>query len=165
MKNFTKILIITFSLCLSATAYCQQKLNSLPSASATIYLDFDGHKVVHPYWNGGRPLDCAPSGLSDAKIIEIFHRVSEDFRPFEVNITTDSLTFLAAPLNKRVRVIVTPTSGWSPGVGGISFVGSFKWGDDTPAFVAVGAAHLFGYKGILRLMKKGGYKVGRVGSL
>lgn len=35
---------------------------------------------------------------------------------------------------------------------------------DTPAFVGVGAAHLFGYKGILRLMKKGGYKVGKVGS-
>lgn len=135
MKNFTKILILTFSLCLSATAYCLPKLNSLSGAAATIYLDFDGHRVVHPYWNGGRALNCAPSGLSDAKITEIFHRVSEDFRPFDVNITTDSTTFLAAPLNMRVRVIVTPTSSWSPGVGGISFVGSFKWGDDTPAFV------------------------------
>lgn len=35
---------------------------------------------------------------------------------------------------------------------------------DTPAFVAVGAAHLFGYRGILRLMKKDGYKVGKVDS-
>ncbi len=31
--------------------------------------------------------------------------------------------------------------------------------NDTPAFVGVGAAHLFGYRGILRLMKKEGYKV------
>ena len=30
---------------------------------------------------------------------------------------------------------------------------------DNSAFVGVGAAHLFGYKGILRLMKKGGYRV------
>lgn len=33
---------------------------------------------------------------------------------------------------------------------------------DTSGFVGVGAAHLFGYKGILRLMKLGGYKVGIV---
>ena len=30
---------------------------------------------------------------------------------------------------------------------------------NTSAFVGVGAAHLFGYKGILRLMKKEGYKI------
>ena len=120
---------------MSATSYCLPKLNSFASATATIYLDFDGHRVIHPFWNGGMPLNCAPSGLSDQKITEIFYRMSEDFRPFEVNITTDSLTFLAAPLNSRVRVIVTPTSAWSPGVGGVSFVGSFNWGDDTPAFV------------------------------
>lgn len=135
MKTFTKILIFAFNLCISATSYCLPKLNSFPQATATIYLDFDGHRVVHPFWNNGMPLNCAPSGLSDEKITEIFKRVSEDFRPFEVNITTDSVTFLSAPLNMRVRVIVTPTSSWSPGVGGISFVGSFKWGDDTPAFV------------------------------
>ncbi len=135
MKNFTKILILSLGLCASAYSYALPVLNSLKSAKATIYLDFDGHRVVHPFWNGGAPLNCAPSGLSDEKITEIFHRVSEDFRPFNVNITTDSLTFLAAPLGMRVRVIVTPSSAWYPGVGGVSFVGSFKWGDDTPAFV------------------------------
>lgn len=31
--------------------------------------------------------------------------------------------------------------------------------DSITGFVGVGAAHLFGYKGILRLMKKGGYKI------
>src|SRR5690606_9430301 len=43
--------------------------------------------------------------------------------------------FLAAPLNKRVRIIVTTTSEWRPGVGGVSYTGSFTWLDDTPGFV------------------------------
>jgi hypothetical protein len=32
-------------------------------------------------------------------------------------------------------VVVTPTSGWFSGVGGVAFLGSFTWGDDTPCFV------------------------------
>jgi hypothetical protein len=31
--------------------------------------------------------------------------------------------------------VVTPTSSWRPGVSGISYTGSFSWGDDTPCFV------------------------------
>ena len=80
-------------------------------------------------------LFCAGSGLTNAQITEVFDRVSEDYRPFNVNITTDSTVFLAAPVNKRMRVIITTTSDWYPGVGGVSFVGSFTWGDDTPCFV------------------------------
>lgn len=86
-------------------------------------------------WNGGSTFHCAPAGMNDTQITEIFNRVAEDFRPFHINITTDSSKFLAAPLNKRARIIITPTSGWTSGVGGISYVGSFTWGDDTPGFV------------------------------
>jgi len=32
-------------------------------------------------------------------------------------------------------MIVTPTSSWKNGVGGISYIGSFTWGDDTPGFI------------------------------
>ena len=110
-------------------------LSSLPSAQATIFLDFDGQFVQSTSWNGGMPLTCAPSGLTDAQIIEIFKRVSEDYRPFNVDITTDSTKFLAAPLTERIRIIITPTSGWFTGVGGVSYTGSFTWGDDTPGFV------------------------------
>lgn len=134
MKNFTKILILV--LCFgTANAQAQPRLSSHPTASATIYLDFDGHYVQYAFWNGSQPINCAPSGLNNDKITEIFHRVSEDFRPFDINITTDSTVFHAAPLNQRMRVIVTPTSAWSPGVGGIAYIGSFTWGDDAPAFV------------------------------
>ncbi len=110
-------------------------LSSLPGAKATIFLDFDGQSVYASSWNGGQPLICAPSQMTDVQITEIFNRVSEDYRPFDINITTDSSMFLAAPLVQRIRIIVTSTSNWFPGVGGVSYTGSFRWGDDTPGFV------------------------------
>jgi hypothetical protein len=135
MKNFTKSLAILLLTISSSIAFSFPKLNSYPSAPATIFLDFDGHTVSGSFWNNGAPFTCAAAPLTDAQVTEIFNRVSEDYRPFNINITTDSVKFLAAPLTQRIRVIVTPTSAWMPGVGGVSYIGSFTWGDDNPAFV------------------------------
>jgi hypothetical protein len=135
MKNYTHLALLLFTLLISVSAYSLPKLSSFPAATSTIFLDFDGHKVTSSGWNSGANIFCAASGLTDPQITEIFNRVSEDFRPFNINITTDSTKFLAAPLNRRIRIIITPTSSWAPGVGGISYVGSFTWGDDTPGFV------------------------------
>lgn len=135
MKNFTQIKLLFVLLFFTLNAFSIPKLSSYPSANATIYLDFDGHTVIGTSWNNGQPLFCSTSGLSDLQVTEIFNRVAEDYRPFNINITTDSIKFLAAPLNKRMRIIITPTSSWTTGVGGISYVGSFTWGDDTPGFV------------------------------
>lgn len=134
MKNYTLTLFLLMVFC-SARVFSLPKLNSHPSAAATIYLDFDGQTVQSAGWNGGAPLFCVAPALTDNQITEIFNRMSEDYRPFNINITTDSVKFLAAPLAQRIRVIITPTSSWKPGVGGISYIGSFTWGDDTPAFV------------------------------
>jgi hypothetical protein len=135
MKNLFTSLFFTATLLFSLTVFGVPKLNSYPGAVATIFLDFDGHYVQSTVWNGGNPINCAASGLTDLQITEAFNRVAEDYRPFEINITTDSVVFLAAPLNKRVRIIVTTTSSWYPGVGGVAYINSFTWGDDTPAFV------------------------------
>ena len=132
-KSYTLMLLWAFLTSLNAT--CLPKLSSYPTAQATIFLDFDGQTVISSVWNNGTPLVCAASGMNDTQITEIFNRVSEDYRPFNINITTDSTVFLAAPLTKRIRIIVTPTSGWYTGVGGVSYTGSFTWGDDTPGFV------------------------------
>lgn len=129
------ILLSVVLLCMHSMLYSQVKLNSFPSAKATIYLDFDGEYVVSAMWNYGTPIKCDAAGMSDAQITEAFNRVAEDYRPFNVNITTDEEVFLKAPADRRIRVIVTPTSSWFTGVGGIAFVGSFTWGDDTPCFV------------------------------
>ncbi len=136
MKNFTFKIVCSVLCLLPAATFAQvAKLNSLPTATATIYIDFDGETVNSGFWNSGNTLQCAPAELSAAQIEEIFNRVSEDYRPFNINITTDLTKYNAAPANRRVRIIVTPTSAWRPGVGGIAYTGSFTWGDNTPAFV------------------------------
>ena len=136
MKKIFTSLICTLSLLISFSAFSVPLLNSFPAATATIFLDFDGHYVQSTIWNGGNPINCAASGLTNAQITEAFNRASEDFRPFNINITTDSTVFLAAPLNKRIRIIVTPTSSWAGGgMTGVSQIGSFTLGDDTPGFV------------------------------
>lgn len=117
-------------------AFSVPKLSSYPSAVATIFLDFDGHYLDGTIWNGGYPVNCAASGMTDPQITEAFYRAAEDFRPFDVNITTDEDVFLAAPLDKRIRMIITATSSWYySGYSGVAYVGSFSWQDDTPGFI------------------------------
>ncbi len=135
MKNFQTLFTLLLIVAGLQVSSQTPKLNSFASARPTIFLDFDGQTVKSTGWNSGNTLMCAPSTMSGTQITDIFNRVAEDFRPFNVNITTDSTVFLSAPLNRRIRIIVTPTSGWTSGVGGISYVGSFTWGDDTPGFV------------------------------
>jgi hypothetical protein len=135
MKFFTQKLCLLALLFTTQIAYCQvPKLSSFPSAAPTIFLDFDGHTVQYAGWQSGNAFVCAPAALSAYQISEIFNRVSEDYRPFAVNITTDSTKFLAAPIAQRIRIIVTPTSAWynAPGV---AYTNSFTWGDDASGFV------------------------------
>jgi hypothetical protein len=117
-------------------------LSSHPSSQAVVFLDFDGQAVTGTSWNYNGPIACEASGLNNSQITEVFNRVAEDYRPFDINITTDSLKFLAAPANKRMRVILTVTSAWYGAAGGVAFIGSFTWGDDNPCFVFSG---LLGY--------------------
>jgi hypothetical protein len=136
MKNLFRTISVVLLLNFACTVHAQVPvLNSHPSSVSTLFLDFDGHTVSGTSWNGVNDIICAPSGLTSDQITEIFNRVSEDYRPFDLNITTDSSKFLAAPVNQRTRVIITVTNDWYPGVGGISFIGSFTWGDDTPCFI------------------------------
>ena len=135
MKKLLLPLLFVAALLQAVKVNSQTTFSSYPSATATIFLDFDGEDVYSPIWNRGVALKCAPAALSNTQIQEIYNRVAEDYRPFNINITTDESVFVAAPLNKRIRVIVTPTSAWFTGVGGIAYVGSFNWGDDTPCFV------------------------------
>jgi hypothetical protein len=136
MKNLFRPGLIVLSLIstLAVTAQVPQ-LSSYPSASAVVFLDFDGQTVNGTSWNYNGPIVCGASGLNNSQITEVFNRVAEDYRPFDINITTDSTKYLAAPVNKRTRVILTVTSDWYGSAGGVSFVGSFTWGDDTPCFV------------------------------
>jgi len=144
MKTLSRTSLMLLLLAFHHICYSQVPiLNSYPSAAATIFLDFDGHRVAGTSWNWTGPFNCAGAGLDNAQITEVFHRVAEDYRPFNINITTDSTKFLAAPLKQRMRVIITTTSSWyGSTAGGVAFIESFTWGDDNPCFIF---SALFGY--------------------
>jgi hypothetical protein len=110
-------------------------LNSYPSAKATVYLDFDGQYVEGTVWNWKGPINANPAGLTTSAMEEIFRRIADDYLPFNLNITTDSTVFNKSPVQQRIRIIFTTSSSWLGNNGGASLVGSFTWGDDTPAWV------------------------------
>jgi hypothetical protein len=111
------------------------KLESFPGAQAVVLLDFDGEYVSSSYWNGGVPIDAAPATLTEAQATEAWRLISEDFAPFNINITTNDSVFFAAPINRRMRCIFTPTKTAAPTAGGVAYIGSFNWTNDTPCWV------------------------------
>jgi len=132
-------------------------LHSYPSASKTIYLDFDGHVTTGTFWNtsyyGGKAITTpafsldADSLFSDTeleRIQNIWQRVAEDFRPFAVNVTTqdpgpDALRKAGSGDSAwGIRVAIGGSStDWfsTSGAGGVAYMNSFNWDSDTPAFV------------------------------
>src|SRR6187549_1327517 len=137
MNNLYKFILMIFALSGTIIAKSQvTNLNSYPSASAVIFLDFDGHTVSGTMWNVSGPYTCNSSGLSDAAITEIFNRVAEDYRPFNINVTTNETKYNSAPYNKRMRVVITTSNEWyGTGAGGVAYINSFTWGDNSPCFV------------------------------
>lgn len=106
------------------------------SSNATILLDFDGHVVSNTLWNAGvGEINATPANLREVEIDKILKRVSEDFSPFDVTVTTDEALYNRTNPLKRVRVIITENWEWFGVVGGTAYVNSFVWGDDTPCFV------------------------------
>lgn len=130
-------------------------LHSNPGADHSIYLDFDGHVTSGTAWNssfnGGADFvtpafsfegDASFSDNELARIQAIWQRVSEDFLPFDVNVTTEDPG--ADALSKGgsgdsqwgIRVVIGGDGSWySSGVGGVAYVGSFNWSSDTPTYV------------------------------
>lgn len=148
MKNLYRSVLPALLLFSASFTFAQTpEYNSHPAASAVIFLDFDGHTVSGTSWNGGNTFYCGPSNLNNNQVTEIFNRVAEDYRPFTINVTTDSTKYWSAPATKRVRVILTITSAWYGSAGGVAHIGSFTWGDNTPCFVFT-ALHNYNIKNI-----------------
>ncbi|MGE5519177.1 MAG: zinc-dependent metalloprotease [Candidatus Dadabacteria bacterium] len=136
MKSIFQTLCGLALMCASQQTFAQVPIyNSYPAATATIFLDFDGQTVNGTSWNSDGPIVCNSSNLSATQVSEIYNRIAEDYRPFNLNITTDSAKYLSAPVTQRMRVVFTTSSDWYGSAGGVSFVNSFTWGDNTPAFV------------------------------
>lgn len=111
-------------------------LESLPGAEAVIYIDLDGETVVNSPWASGATINAASPQLGETTINNIWKRVSEDYLPFNINVTTNLAIYQAAPENRRIRCIVTPTDDWfGRQAGGVAYINSFVWTGDTPCWV------------------------------
>lgn len=132
--------------------------SSLPGANHTIYLDFDGHVTQGTAWNStwskatinspAFDVDRNPNSFSAqelAIIEEAWKRISEDFLPFQVNVTTvdpgvEALRRTgAADTRWGTRLVITSDTERT-GAGGIAYLGSFNWSTSTPAFVYTSTA-------------------------
>ena len=128
-------------------------LHSRPGADHVIYLDFDGHTTVNTSWNGsyGTTLVSPPYNIDGnpdswnsteiTRIRDVWNIVSEDFVPFEVDVTTEEppvdrlMKSGAGDTQWGVRVVIT-TDVWAGcGCGGFAYINSFNWSSDTPVFV------------------------------
>ena len=117
-------------------------LESLPGAGAVLYLDFDGQTVSGTQWNtdynSGNPIVAPAANMSTTVMAEIWKLMSEDYRPFALNVTTNEAVFNSAPFNRRMRVIYTTNDIAAPGAGGVAYVGSFSTSTatvETPCWV------------------------------
>ena len=127
---------------------------SLPGANHTIYLDFDGHVTTGTSWNSSYNVtninspaystDADKANFSATELTNIertWKRVSEDFAPFQVNVTTiaptvDDLRNTGNGDAKwGIRTVVTADVAFNCGCGGIAYIDSFNWNTDTPVFV------------------------------
>ncbi|HVY75859.1 MAG TPA: hypothetical protein VG890_13565 [Puia sp.] len=110
-------------------------LNSYPAAAATVYLDFNGGVVDGSLWNEHGKIVAEPAGLAPTTIAWIHKKIAAHFTLFNLNITTDPAVYERAPVHQRIRIIFTPEGDWWGPAPGVSAIGSFAWGDDTPAWV------------------------------
>lgn len=105
------------------------------TTNGVILLDFDGQYVSGTSWNGGVPFTCAPANLTSDAVALIIERVTNDYSPFNVTVTTDEAVFNAASINKRTRAIITESWEWYGQVGGVAFINSFTNGSGNPCFI------------------------------
>lgn len=129
-------------------------LNSRPGSNRVIYLDFNGHTTIGTAWNnGGEPIVSPPysndgdsSTFSNTEleyIQNMWRQVSEDFAPFDVNVTTQDpgqSAITRSDNNDQVygtRVVITDDTFDDCGCGGFAYVGVFDYVGDyyKPAFV------------------------------
>ncbi len=132
-------------------------LHSKPGATKKIYLDFKGHTTTGTYWNSNYAagadivtpsydIDGNPAAFSSqelANIQVVWQSVTEDFAPFDVDVTTEDPGVEALrkadanDQNYGIRVCIGGSSldWYGASAGGVAYLNSFDWDSDTPAFV------------------------------
>jgi len=134
------------------------RLHSNPTATKTIYLDFNGHTTANTAWNGRElPTITTPAFSADAspafsdaeleRVQNIWQRVAEDFLPFGVDVTTedpgDAALNTDGESDDRWGVRAAIGGSWKDwykrgSAGGVAFVGTFGRSAYGPVFVFSG---------------------------
>jgi subtilisin-like proprotein convertase family protein/subtilisin family serine protease len=135
--------------------------HSNPGFPKKIYLDFDGQTISGTTWNNQNYTGAyntgsvinAPAFSLDADrttftaseltaIYETWVRVSEDYAPFQVDVTTESppeSAFTAG--GQAIRVMVSTdfdasnNTQWYPNAGGVAYLNSWNWTNGSPVWV------------------------------
>jgi hypothetical protein len=129
------------------------KLHSLPTATKRIYLDFDGHvtrnTVWQTYFNYGEintpafSIDSDYTSFSDRELTtiqDVWARVTEDFAPFAVDVTTEDpgsdalVNSGGSDTQWGVRVVIGGSGSWLGGAAGVAIMGGFGDSAGSPAF-------------------------------
>jgi hypothetical protein len=159
------------------TAVDAFKLHSKPNASKTVYLNFVGATVSGTAWNNStgvnsyqaKPFDSDgnPSNFSTTErnqIAEIWHRVAEDYAPFDIDVTTEAPSSFGPTVGHVLITSSTDSTGTAmphSGAGGVAYVGVWgtsyftsyqpafvyydNLGPSHPPFVAEAASHELGH--------------------
>lgn len=107
---------------------------SIPKGYAVVKLDFDGEYVANTYWST-IPLTLNYSGLSQVAIDTIYNRFVRAYARYKIYFTTSEADYQAANPLERMRIVFTESWEWYGKYGGVSYIGSLTWGDNTPCFV------------------------------
>ncbi len=153
-------------------------LHSKPGAKNVVYLDFDGHVITSTAWNSYVGITTLNAKAFDtdgnigsfsatelSQIAEIWHRVAEDYAPFDVDVTTE----LPGTFGPKVgRILITQdvdaNGNQMPayGAGGVAYVNVWglsnyasyyspalvyynKLGPGHPPYIAEAASHEMGH--------------------
>ena len=163
---------------LAITAIDAFTLHSKPGTTNVVYLDFDGHAITSTAWNASTGIAtlnakaydtdgniAAFSATELGQIAEIWHRIAEDYAPFNVDVTTE----LPASFGPTVgRILITQNVDAngnnmpSFGAGGVAYVNVWGFsnyasyyspalvyanalGSGYPPYVAEAASHEMGH--------------------
>lgn len=103
-----------------------------------LLIDFDGHLIEGTNWNVfSASFVVGPSGLTLEQQQQIIDTVTSHYSIFpSITVTTSEALFNTYPANKRMRCVVTTDCSWyGCGVGGVTYLNSFTWYDNSPCFV------------------------------
>ncbi|MCP4520707.1 MAG: hypothetical protein GY827_03280 [Cytophagales bacterium] len=123
------------------------QLESNPSADYILYLDMDGEIVTDPHWINQSNRDQLVDGkgvvndpnISDQVKYQIWQTVSEDYQPFNINVTTNRAVFESKNYDKTQMVIIgTENNNWLKfSDAGVARVGGFT-ASNSPCFAFTG---------------------------